>query len=178
MTQQFIINVKWGYLWARSSAECVVSWVLSFIRDILAKRWKAATFHWAPSCMMVASAICIVYKHPLLFIQLVPSGFWAAKWTGGGVIFSSTMAFSKGLMTADTTSFCRWNTPESSGLTPWSMRLYEALLRGLSSYAMFLVYYFHDQFSNKQLVWKITGSELLFSRELSMYFICCFSKEA
>lgn len=94
--------------------------------------------------VLFASIYICIYKHPLMFIQLVPSGFWAAKWTGGGVIFSSTMAFSKGL-TADTTSFCRWNTPESSGLAPCSMRLYEALLRGLSSCAMFLVYYFYDQ---------------------------------
>lgn len=73
MGQSLIINYiqivdnswKWDYLLIKtpstkitawSLAKSVIYWVPSFIRDILAKRWKAATFHRAPSCMMVNHA--------------------------------------------------------------------------------------------------------------------------
>ena len=64
-------------------------------RDIMAKGWKAATFHQAPSHMMVNSAICIVLQFSLLFTQLIPGGFLGSQGSGGGVTSSSTMASGK-----------------------------------------------------------------------------------
>lgn len=64
-------------------------------RDIMAKGWKAATFHQAPLHMMVNSVICIVLQFSLLFTQLIPGGFLGSQGSGGGVTSSSTMASGK-----------------------------------------------------------------------------------
>ena len=79
-------------------------WVPSFIRNIMAKGWKTATFYEALSHMMVSSAISIeCHEFSLLFTQLVPSGFLGSQGSAGGVTSSSTMASGKRLRTCEAT---------------------------------------------------------------------------
>lgn len=75
MTQQFIISVKWGYLLASSWLSVLFLGFCHSLGTSWLRELESSSNPLSPSCMMAASAICIVYKHPLLFTQLVPSGF-------------------------------------------------------------------------------------------------------
>lgn len=71
---------------------CADSWAPFFIRHILVTGWKAATFHWAPSHVMVA----ITYQKDIDFhcssVSGVPGVPQVVKWSGKQFTSCSTIA--------------------------------------------------------------------------------------
>lgn len=143
-----------------SLTTCSAPWVLSFMGNILVKGWKAATFHWPPSLVMVV-VLSRKSELPLLSIQLIPGGF-LVKDSGGGVTSSSTITSSKGLGIGKTSLSCRWNILEGQNLATPTGCIKEASVLALSLWECC----FHDPRHNGHL-----GSEIPRLRVFeSLYF--------
>lgn len=86
--------------------------------------------------MYVGDSIHKVHKLPLLFTQLILSGYQVVKRSGREVTYTRTMAPDKGPRIGEATFSCMWNMPEGPGLA--------ASCGKEASVAMLSLYCFHD----------------------------------